>query len=142
MQSSPTAAPTPQPKPGADDDVPGASVLAGVPLNDPQMRALRVAVIIMGALLVVGLLTLIGRIIYLFARPSPSAISAVTTSASIAPEIRAALPAAAQVRTIALQGDRLAIHFDAPTGSGIAIVDLASGRVLSRLTLIPDAPKP
>ena len=54
----------------------------------------------------------------------------------------ATLPAGAQVRGLALQGDRLAIHYDTAAGSGIAVVDLATGRTLSRVQLVPGAPKP
>jgi Family of unknown function (DUF6476) len=122
---------------GDDEDPP--SLLADVKLSDPQVRALRVAVIVMGGLLVLGLVALIGRIIYLVARPSGQ-ISG--QAATIAPEVQATLPAGAHIRAIALQGDRLAIHYDAPAGSGIAIIDLASGRTASRILLMPEVPKP
>jgi hypothetical protein len=114
------------------------SMMAGVQLNDPQVRALRIAVIVMGFLIVAGLIALIGRIIYIVARPSTQIAA---QSASIAPEVRASLPAGAVVRTIALQGDRLAIHYEEPAGSGIAIVDLSTGRMSSRVVLVPDLPK-
>jgi hypothetical protein len=39
-----------------------------------------------------------------------------------------------------LQGDRLAIHYETPAGSGIAIIDLASGRTLGNVVLVPQAP--
>ena len=121
-----------------DEDNNSASLLAGVRLNDPQVRALRIAVIAMAALIVMGLIALIGRIIYIVARPGPQIAS---QSATIAPEIRAALPADAHVRNIALQGDRMAIHYDAPTGSGIVIVDLGTGRISSRILLVAEPPK-
>ena len=40
------------------------------------------------------------------------------------------------------QRDRLAIHYETAAGSGIAVVDLASGRTLSRVQLRPGVPQP
>jgi hypothetical protein len=33
-----------------------------------------------------------------------------------------------------LSGDRMAVQFDTPGGAGIAVIDLASGQVISRIT--------
>ena len=120
------------------EDGNSVSLLAGVQLNDPQVRALRIAVIAMGALIVMGLIALIGRIIYIVARPSTQTAS---SSGVLAPEIKASLPSGAVVRTVSLNGDRMAIHYDAPTGAGIAIVDLSSGRTLSNIRLVTEPPK-
>lgn len=130
---------THQTRPPGEDDASSTSLLGNVELNAPQVRALRVAVVIMGVVIVLGLVVLIGRIIYLAARPSGQLVGAATT---IAPDVSAALPAGAHVRSVSLHGDRLAIHYDAPAGSGITVVDLASGRTLSRVQLVPEAPKP
>jgi len=97
---------------------------------------LKIAVIAMGVLIVLGVLTVIGRIIYLASR-SPAQM---TTSGSVASNARLALPAGAVIRSISLSGDRLAIHFDTQAGSGIAVLDLASGKTLSRVDLVPEAP--
>lgn len=100
-------------------------------------RNLKIAVVAMGVLIVLGLLTVIGRVIYLASRaPAQSASAAAMTTAP-----RLALPAGAVIRSMSLSGDRLAIHFDAATGSGIAILDLASGRTLSRVELVPEPPR-
>ena len=138
--STPVSAKVSDAERGEGSAATSSSLLAGVQLNDPQLRALRFAVIGMGILIVLGLITLIGRIIYIVARPGTQ-ISA--QSPTIASEVRASLPGGAVVRSIALQGDRLAIHYDEPGGStGVAIVDLAGGRVSSRVVLVPDLPKP
>lgn len=129
-------------KPRTDEDedaTASASLLGNVNLSDPQVRALRIAVIVMGVLLVMGLVAVIGRIVYLMARPAGQISAATGTPA---PEIGAKLPAGAQIRSIAIHGDRLAIHYETAAGSGIAVVDLASGRTLSRVQLTPEAPKP
>jgi hypothetical protein len=130
-----------RPRPAEDDDAPAPSLLGKVDLNDRQVRWLRIAVIVMGMLIVMGLAAVIGRIIYLVARPSGQ-IGALSpgSAAPMAPEVRAAIPAGAHVRSVSLQGDRLAIHYETPAGSGIAIIDLASGRTLGNVVLVPQAP--
>ena len=93
----------PKPSKSSDvDDASSPSLLAGVQLNDPQVRALRVAVIAMGVLIVMGLIALIGRIIYIVARPSAQTAN---PSGVIALEIKASLPLGAMVRTLALNGE-------------------------------------
>jgi phage shock protein PspC (stress-responsive transcriptional regulator) len=111
---------------------PQAGVMAGT--GSAFERNLKIAVIAMGVLIVLGVLTVIGRIIYLASRPAGQ----VTT---LAASPRLALPAAASVRSVALSGDRLVVHYDAPTGSGISVLDLASGRVLTRVELVPEPPR-
>ena len=132
--------------PGKDaDDAPPPGLLASVPLNDGQVKGLKIAVSIMTGILVLGVLTLFGRIIYLVARPSPTA----TAAAQVPPTIRAPaaamtvpLPAGAVVRQTTLSGDRLVLHYDAPTGGGILLVDTVTGQIISRITLQPQPAKP
>jgi hypothetical protein len=126
-------------RPDEDEDTAGASLLGNVNLSDPQVRTLRIAVIVMSVLIVMGLVAVIGRIVYLMARPSGQIAA---PSSHLAPEVTATLPAGAHIRSVALQGERLAIHYETVGGSGIAVVDLASGRTLSRVQLVPEAPKP
>jgi hypothetical protein len=121
-----------------DEDEPqAASLLGNVNLSDPQVRALRIAVIVMGVLIVMGLVAVIGRIIYLMARPSGQITS---HSGRLTPEIAAPLPAGAHIKSVTLQGDRLAIHYEAAAGAGIVVIDLASGKTLSRVRAVPEAP--
>jgi flagellar basal body-associated protein FliL len=120
-----------------DDEPPAPSLLGNVQLNDPQVRALRIAVIVMAVLIVMGLVALIGRIIYLFARP---AAVIPGSAAAIAPRIQTALPAGAVIKSVAVSGDRLAVHYETAAGSGVVIVDIASGRSLSRIDFVPEAP--
>ena len=121
-----------------DEDEPqAASLLGNVNLSDPQVRALRIAVIVMGVLIVMGLVAVIGRIIYLMARPSGQITS---HSGQLTPEIAAPLPAGAHIKSVTLQGDRLAIHYEAAAGAGIVVIDLTSGKTLSRVRAVPEAP--
>ncbi len=106
--------------------------------DDAQMRKLRLAVIGMGAVLLLGFTTVIGRIVYLLNRPAVDPSIVAATSPGPAPsDIRLALPAGANVRNLSLSGNRLAVHYDGPSGPGIAIVDLATGRAAQRVEIVP-----
>ena len=103
-----------------------------------QMRKLRMAVIGMGAVLLLGFATVIGRIVYLFNRaPVDPAIAAVANPGGLAPDIRLPLPAGAVVRNLSLAGNRLAVHYEAPSGTGIAIIDLATGKTTQKVEIVP-----
>ena len=115
-----------------DDDQPAVKPM----FDDAQMRKLRLAVIGMGAVLLLGFTTVIGRIVYLLNRPAVDPSIVAATSPGPAPsDIRLALPAGATVRNLSLSGNRLAVHYDAPSGPGIAIIDLATGRAVQTIAI-------
>lgn len=110
--------------------------------NGPGVRALKIAVVVMGIMIVLGVLAVIGRIVYLANQRSAQGVSAVPAgSARLSANARLALPAGAQVRQISLSGDRLAVHYEAAGASGIAVLDLATGAVLSRVDVVPEMPR-
>ncbi len=118
----------------------GPSPGTGALLTDAQIVMLRRAVIVMTALLVAGVVLLIGRIIYLARGPSMQAASAITANTVLAPtllpEVRLALPQGAEIRHLSLAGSRLAINHAQPGGSeSITILDLATGVVIARVML-------
>ncbi len=102
-------------------------------------RNLKIIVVAMGLLIFAGLATIVGRIIYLASGPAaqpPAADAGPASGAGAAVADRAlTLPAGAVVRSISLSGDRLAVHYEAAGTEGIAVLDLASGRVLTRVDL-------
>jgi uncharacterized iron-regulated membrane protein len=129
-----------------DDDAPAPGLLASVPLNEGQVKGLKVAVTIMTGILVLGVLTLFGRIIYLVARPSPQAAALANAAAPVVRTPAAAmtvpLPTGAVVRQSSLSGERLVLQYDAPSGAGIVLVDTITGQIVSRITLKPEPGKP
>ncbi|MDX2289084.1 MAG: DUF6476 family protein [Hyphomicrobiaceae bacterium] len=110
------------------------------------VRALRIVVFAMGVVLVLGFVAVIGRIVYLVSRPTAPApigvgvAAGAPTAAGRSGAIDLALPAGAQIRTLALDGDRLAVHHISPDGAGIVVIDIASGNLMSRIRLTPDVP--
>lgn len=111
------------------------------PFTPAQMRALKIAIVVMSVILVLGFGAIIARLYYLATQPASSApgVAGRISGVPLTPEISLALPAGAQVRTMSLAagGDRLAVHFEAPTGPGIVVLDLPSGKVASRVRLLP-----
>ncbi len=123
-------------------------ITPGALLSDAQIAMLRRAVIIMTTLLVAGVLLLIGRIIYLARGPATQAASSASMSAPLLADVRLALPAGAEIRQMSLAGNRLAVHHgqlggqpggqtgvQPGGGETITILDLATGAVLSRVSV-------
>lgn len=128
--------------------------------NDPVfLKHLKTAVVVMAVILILGFIAIIARIFQLSSRvpPQPPAAVAIavptglgatgpaataqgaTASAggaadrALVAQARLALPAGASVRSLSLSGHRLAVHYEAPAGGGIAVVDLETGRTVSRI---------
>jgi Family of unknown function (DUF6476) len=118
----------------ASPTAPGA--VQGALLSDSQIALLRRAVIIMTTLLVAGVLLLIGRIIYLARGPTTQAASAASMNAPLLADVRLALPAGAEIRHMSLAGSRLAVHHgQAGGGEAITVLDLATGAIVSRVSV-------
>lgn len=106
--------------------------------SDAQMRKLKIAVVGMGVLLLAGFTLVVGRIVYLLNRPSvdqPSLQEVDAARVPSGPSVRLVLPEGAVVRHISLSGNRLAVHFDAQSGSGIRILELSTGRPIQQIDL-------
>ena len=109
--------------------------------TERQLRRLKGAVIVMGVVLILGFGLVIGRIVFLFNRSGPG-MPTSAAGAAARPDLALPLPTGAVVRQMALAGDRLAIHFEAPEGAGIVIVELATGAIVQRVKLVPDGRQP
>lgn len=93
----------------------------------------------MTAILIAGVVLLIGRVIYLV-RGSGTQGTAVAQASAVAPallgDVRLALPAGAEISQVSLSGTRVAVsHSMAGGGAAITILDLATGQVVSRVTI-------
>lgn len=114
--------------------------MTGIVLGERQIRMLKIAVIAMGVILVLGFITVIARIVYLVNR-SGDTETTTTISQPVQQAARLALPAGASVRNMSLAGSRLAVHYEGPGGSGIVILDLQTGKPVSRVEIVPEAPR-
>jgi|LNFM01.1.fsa_nt_gb hypothetical protein len=119
---------------------PPSGQTTGMALNERHIKMLRFAVIAMGVILVLGFITVIARIVYLVNRSGDSATTS-TVSQPIQQAARLALPAGASVRQMSLAGSRLAVHYEGAGGSGIVILDLQTGKPISRVEIVPETPR-
>lgn len=117
--------------------------------TDSQMRKLKAAVIGMGIILLAGFALVIGRIVYLLNRPAvdsagdarpiaTSPPSSAIAGSGLAAPTQMTLPDGAVIKHLSLSGNRLAIHYEAPSGRGIQILDLVTGRPAQRIDIVPD----
>ena len=114
----------------------------GSSLGPGAVRALKITVVVMGILILIGLALVISRIIQLSSktREQTAETGTTTTQTTIAEKAKLAIPASATIKTISLSGHRLAVHYEAATGSEIAIIDMNTGKTVSRVKLVPSAP--
>jgi len=93
---------------------------------------LKFVVVALGVVMVAGLALVIGRIIYLASAPpaQPAASSVVSSTQTLQ------LPHGSEVRSISLSGNQMAVHYEMPEGSGIAILDLATGRETTHVSIV------
>jgi hypothetical protein len=96
------------------------------------VRVLKIAVIVMGILLVGGFAFVMAAIVY---QASHLGEKKPAAPALPVPETTLAIPEDATVSALALDGGRLAIHLNSRTGPEIAVIDLTTGKVLSRIRL-------
>lgn len=118
--------------------------------NPTLVRALKIAVTVMGVMIVAGLAAVIWRIVDLASSPkaaneaTPAARATAHPASATGPpatawpaDLDVELPEGAIVRTTALSGNRLALHYEHAGSTGIAILDLETGRTLTRVRVKP-----
>lgn len=120
----------------AHDTGPGATLPDARELK--LQRTLKIVVVGLGVLIFAGLALIIGRILYVASHSARDAGPDTSPVLAIAADQRLDLPPGAEVRSVSLSGNRLAVHYDAGGTAGIAVLDLATGR---RITTIEVGPK-
>ena len=117
---------------------PDNTPIEGTVFTPRQVRLLKIAVVTMGLMLLAGLGAVIVGMIYQASKVGKTPVSAASPAAlesGIADAGALTVPEGSKVSSMALDGNRLAVHLPTPEGGEIAIVDLTTGRVLSRITL-------
>lgn len=106
----------------------GTEVFPGLFFSPRQMRMLKIAVVVMGIILIAGFLAIVVGIFYQSSKLGKS-------TAAIPADISLALEPGQNVSHIALDGDRMAVHLTGPGGQEIRIIDLERGTVAGRVRL-------
>jgi hypothetical protein len=116
-----------------------SSPVPGTVFTPRQVRILKVAVIAMGILLVGGFAFVLAAIVYQASRPAQVAAgrSATDSLTQSGLNIDLPVPRDASVGALSLDGNRLAVQLNGSTGAEIAIIDLASGKIVARVRLEP-----
>jgi hypothetical protein len=113
---------------------PDNTPLPGTVFTPRQVRVLKVAVIVMGILLVGGFAFVLAAIVYQASKGGQSRVP--TDGEPVAAELH--IPDGASITTLALDGDRLALHLQTSAGPEIVVLDIKSGKTLARVKLKPE----
>jgi hypothetical protein len=120
--------------------------IAGTVLTPRQVGKLKIAVVVMGVLLVAGLAAVIAGLIYQAAKVGKKTPAEATVAASPPDPVsleRAAsgaleslaIPGDGEVVSMSLDGHRLALYVRSRQNSEIVVVDLTTGKVASRVKI-------
>lgn len=116
------------------------SMPVGATMTPKQVRMLWIAVVVMGIMLIVGFFVVVGKIIYEGTKlgkgdDKKADVSLEQPVRVIPPEVRLYLPPGSAVKTMTLDGKRLAIYSVSVQGEEITILDLTTGNVVSRVKI-------
>lgn len=115
----------------ADPETGPVSPPTGTEQEAPNVRALRIVVIVLGVLLVLCFVTVFGVIAYRLANPRPA------TAAH--GEYTATIPAGSRIVSVDVDGDRMAVHVANGETSDILLIDARRGRLVGKVRLAPGA---
>lgn len=118
------------------------------PASDELMREkrlqrnLKIVVATLGAFILIGLGAVAVRVIGMAAGPKTSGSTGIATSvATPGGELALELPQGAKVVSISISGNELAVHHESASGTGIAILDLDTGRRVADVKTISAVPR-
>ena len=124
---------------------PEGETIPGTVFTPRQVRILKIVVIAMGVLLIGGFAVVLSAIVYQASRVGQDgkaeavkiAPAAPSASAPAGPALKAsiAIPgvAADRIDGVTLEGDRLVAYWRGADGPEAAVIDLKTGKILSRL---------
>jgi hypothetical protein len=115
---------------------PDNTPLPGTVVTPRQVRVLKIAVIVMGLLLVCGFAFVLAAIVYQASGGGQSGRARAGAS-SQGIELELPIPKDATVTSLALDGDRLALHLNSHAGPEIAVIDLKTGKIVARVHMKP-----
>jgi hypothetical protein len=114
---------------------PDNTPLPGTVFTPRQVRLLKIAVIVMGLLLVGGFAFVLAAIVYQASQIAKESATSAPALGGVETEL--AIPPDATVTSLALDGDRLALHLSTPNGQELLVIDLKSGKVATRVRFKP-----
>ena len=115
---------------------PDNTPLPGTVFTPRQVRVLKIAVIVMGILLVGGFAFVLAAIVYQASKGGQESGAPAAVLSGVETEL--SIPKDATITSMSLDGDRLALHLNTAAGPEIVVFDLRRGKVISRLRLKPE----
>lgn len=119
----------------------------GTPMSDADLmreqrlqRNLKILIAGMGLLILLGLGAVVLKIVA-GGGPHQASGSATSILAPSGGEIAVELPLGAKVVSVSVSGNRLAVHHESPAGTGIAIIDLDTGRRVADVKPLAAVPR-
>lgn len=100
------------------------------PIDPRHVRTFWRAVVILNVVILFGLAAVFARMFYLASQSDGNPGKALI---GIQPDVRLPLPPGAEVKTVSLAGDRLAVLYEVQGRASVAIIELATGKVSSTI---------
>ena len=121
----------------------GEPTSADVMREQRLQRNLKIVVFGLGALILVGLGSVIVKVTGLATTPSSGGQGVPSISAAwrAAGTVTLEIPKGSKVVSVSLSGNRLALHHEGPEGTGITVLDLNTGRRVVDVKPIEALPK-
>lgn len=124
--------------PAPQTDAPAADLMR----EQRMQRNLKILIGGMSALILVGLgAVFIGMAGFGPAKPASSPAAVTTAVATPGSEIALELPKGAKIVSVSVSGNRLAVHHEAPSGTGITVIDLDTGRRIADIKPLEAVPR-
>ncbi len=119
-------------------DAPAADLMR----EQRMQRNLKILIGGMSALILLGLgAVFIGMAGFGPAKRASSPAAATTAVATPGSEIALELPKGAKIVSVSVSGNRLAVHHEAPSGTGITVIDLDTGRRIADIKPLEAVPR-
>jgi hypothetical protein len=93
-------------------------------------RNLKIVVAFLGFLILAGLTAVVVRVLQLASSGAKIGAANVAAPIGVPREIPLELPKDARVVSTSVGGNRLAVHYESPTGTGIVVIDTDTGQRL------------
>lgn len=121
--------------PAAQSTAAAASSTGGDELDLRELRLqrnLKIVVAFLGFLILAGLAAVVIRVLQLASSGAKiGATTAAAVPAGVPRDIALELPKDARIVSTSVGGNRLAVHYESPTGTGIVLIDTETGQRLA-----------
>ncbi|MEN2494326.1 MAG: hypothetical protein TECD_00217 [Hyphomicrobiaceae bacterium hypho_1] len=108
------------------------------PLSPAGIKALKVAIAVMGAMILICVIVIIGRIIHISSESKT--IESAQLDPLIPPSIEFILPAGTRVQHVSLDGPRAVVTFQIEGQTKVGIFDLYTGKRLTEISFLAQLP--